>query len=485
MNLKEINFFPGLVLLLNEQADIIQMNEIASEFFVSGGEEFKFRKFSEFIDPEYAESFNSALMKSKNSISSAASFELKIKGKGSKYFYMMASIKEIVDVESNEKAFFLSLVDLTNQKMQAHLIQESQKRFENIANSAPVMIWITDSDGLFSFVNKVWCEFTGHDAGHELGLNWLKNVHPEDINNLIERYQKAIVERSEITVEFRFKNANSEFRWLVLSGIPRYTQENKYLGLIGTCTDISDQKDNEEKIKKINTELNEANATKDKFFSIIAHDLRSPISGIMSLLEMVNEDFDQMGVDEIKEAIYEASISSRSTFNLTENLLEWSRVQTGRMSYSPKFISIIEILNELRSIYSQKFKEKNITFEYRKDREISSYADRQMTQTILRNLISNAIKFSNQNGTIDVSIDVEVRFITISVKDSGIGMTQEQIDKLFKIDVSQSTKGTAGESGTGLGLILCKELVEKQGGKIWVKSEVNQGTEFLFTLPRS
>jgi PAS domain S-box-containing protein len=369
--------------------------------------------------------------------------------------------------------------------MQTELIKESQLRFENIANSAPVMIWITDINGLFIFVNKIWSEFTARTIGEELGLNWVQDVHPDDMNYLISIYQKSIDERIAFSHQFRFKRKDNVYRWLMMNGIPRFNEADIFLGFIGTCIDITQQKEDEDYIKKINDELESANQNKDKFFSIISHDLRSPLSGIMSLLDIIVSDYESLEEDERKEILTEASKTSKSTYTLMENLLDWSRVQTGNISYEPQNTSLNLILTSVKNLYYQKLKEKGISLNFDFDPEYFVFADSNMTETILRNLISNAIKFTKEFGLILISFEILDSDVLIKIKDTGVGMDEKQISKLFKIDQTHSTIGTSGERGTGLGLMLCKELVEKQGGKIWIESMLNTGTTFYFTLPKA
>jgi signal transduction histidine kinase len=168
-----------------------------------------------------------------------------------------------------------------------------------------------------------------------------------------------------------------------------------------------------------------------------------------------------------------------------ENLLEWSRVQSGHIGYEPQNISLTLMLNAVKNLYYQKLKEKGISLNFDFDPEYFAFADSNMTETILRNLISNAIKFTKDFGLILVSIEKLDDDVLIKIKDTGVGMDEKQISKLFKLDETHSTVGTSGERGTGLGLLLCKELIEKQGGKMWIESLVNSGTTFYFTLPKA
>lgn len=269
----------------------------------------------------------------------------------------------------------------------------------------------------------------------------------------------------------------------MINGTPRFSRTGIFMGFIGSCTDISEQKESEEKIQNINIELAEINATKDKFFSIISHDLRSPLSGLMQMLFIITEDYDSLPNEEKLEMITDVANTSKKTYELMENLLEWSSIQTGTIPFYPQKLTLLTLLDNLEELYNQNLKSKKITLIINVDPEISVFADKKMAETILRNLISNAIKFSYPNGIVSVSSEPANDFVVIKVIDRGVGIKKEKLSELFMVDKVQSTPGTKKETGTGLGLILCKELVEKQNGKIWVESKENEGTTFYFTLP--
>ncbi len=272
---------------------------------------------------------------------------------------------------------------------------------------------------------------------------------------------------------------------MLIKGTPRLNDKEIFSGFIGSCVNINDQIKNEEKIKKINDKLTESNKTKDKFFSIISHDLRSPLSGLMGILEILGTSYDDLKEEEKIEIITEAMNSSKSTYALIENLLEWSSINSGKLLFEPKNIELLELINNIGTLYNQNFKNKGITFKVNVKAQTIVFADIKILETILRNLISNAIKFTPQNGTVLVNSKEDQDFTVIQVNDNGIGMDRDEMNNLFRIDKSHSTRGTDDEEGTGLGLILCKELVEKQGGKIWVVSKIGEGSTFYFTLPAS
>ncbi len=247
--------------------------------------------------------------------------------------------------------------------------------------------------------------------------------------------------------------------------------------------EISERKKTEENLRSREEELNLLIASKDKFFSIISHDLRSPFTALLGITDLIISDFDNLNRDEILDYLSSIEKTSKGVFNLLENLLEWSRVQTGMMEFNPKISHLSSIVNEVINLVEVTAINKQIAVECDIDEKLYFFGDVNMIYTVLRNLTSNAIKFTRKNGKIIISALKKNKMIELQIEDNGVGMEKEILDKLFNIDVSYSTNGTAGEKGTGLGLLLCMELVEKNNGKIEVTSNLNEGTIFKIYLP--
>jgi signal transduction histidine kinase len=250
-------------------------------------------------------------------------------------------------------------------------------------------------------------------------------------------------------------------------------QQDEVLARINTHLTLQRQK----------KELAELNTTKDKFFSIISHDMRgifTPIVGSSDLIKRMVAKYDD---DRLKKFSNNLSTSVKNALKLFENLLEWSRLQQGRMSFEPSHISLTDLVAQTVDLFSEHQKSKNIQIINNIKEIYHVSGDANMINTIIRNLVSNAMKFTHSGGTITLDAQKNNDFIEISVSDSGIGMTSEQMDELFRLKKTKSRKGTDGERGTGLGLILCKDFVEKHGGKLWVNSIMGKGTTFEFSLP--
>ena len=230
-------------------------------------------------------------------------------------------------------------------------------------------------------------------------------------------------------------------------------------------------------------QLLQLNSDKNRFISILAHDLRSPFNGLLGLSEVLIEDVRKLNKDEIEDIANNINKSAKSSFKLLENILSWARVKQGKIPFDPQILNFTNNCEDAVDVLNPIAKAKNITIDFSTGDHINVFADVDMFKAILRNLVSNAIKFTNVGGTISITANQTDSNITISVSDNGIGIAPHNLMKLFEMAEVSTTKGTAEETGTGLGLLLCKEFVEKHGGKIWVESEVGKGSDFKFTLP--
>lgn len=229
--------------------------------------------------------------------------------------------------------------------------------------------------------------------------------------------------------------------------------------------------------------LSDLNATKDRFFSIIAHDLRSPFTGIIGFSEILKADSRNLDVREIEEYSGVINSAASQTLRLLENLLDWARIQQGQFPFIPRQLILNELIKDALVLPSESARQKNIAIRNLVPRDTIIYADENMIMTLIRNLVSNAVKFTHQGGWIEISAKSSGNEIKVSVRDNGTGIEKENQETIFRIDSNMTSRGTGNEKGTGLGLILCKEFVEKHNGTIWVESEPGKGSEFIFTVP--
>ncbi|MCP4406094.1 MAG: response regulator [bacterium] len=246
------------------------------------------------------------------------------------------------------------------------------------------------------------------------------------------------------------------------------------------------QKQLEEKndcLEKQREEFSKLNASKDRFFSILSHDLRAPFTGLCGMTEILIEHFNEYQPSEVKKSLQKFKKTTDNLYSLIENLLTWSGIQSGKIDFKPQMIPLIGSFANLLQLFSSNAEQKQIHLKNSLEKPFSVYADVRMLDTVLRNLMSNALKFTHPEGSITISAVQEDRMLRISVADTGLGIDPKYHDKLFRIDTEYKCPGTAGEHGTGLGLVLCKEFVEQQGGTIRIESTVGVGSVFSFTLP--
>ncbi|MDA3861176.1 MAG: PAS domain S-box protein [Melioribacteraceae bacterium] len=374
--------------------------------------------------------------------------------------------------------------DITESKKAEDKLQESEERFRTTFNQAIDPIYIAEiiesQVPQIVDINKAVTRKLGHTRKDSIGKP-MNLFHPNENKDEIFRRAKKILSGESLNFESLHQKKDGSFIPVEISA-KRIKVGRKYFIYI-IQRDISERKKWEKDILKIQKELKKEITNKDKFFSIISHDLKAPFGALLGISQLLEESYDEMKNDERKEMIHVARNSAQNIFSLLEGLLEWSRASTGKMDFSPAIVKLDEVLADVVQVLKQNAKNKNINILVNVNKKASAFADEKMIKTIIRNLLNNAIKFTPNEGEISISSRKTNGKLEVSVTDNGIGITKEDIKKLFRIDVQYTTVGTSNESGTGVGLILCKELVEKNNGKIWVKSELGKGSSFKFTLP--
>ncbi|MFP4556542.1 MAG: sensor histidine kinase [Bacteroidales bacterium] len=239
------------------------------------------------------------------------------------------------------------------------------------------------------------------------------------------------------------------------------------------------------KLNLANEKLEVLNATKDKFFSIIAHDLRNPFGSVLALSSLLAKKLNTYPMNRLEVFVQNMFLASKQAYNLLENLLEWSRVQTGKITPMPINFSINQAVQEVYNLLSPMANEKDVNLRIDSNAQVSVFADKEMIKAVFRNLLTNAIKFTKPGGEVAISVHPNTDNVICKVADNGVGIDGDTVENLFRIDRMTSEAGTFDEPGTGLGLILCKDFVDMNSGEIWVESTLNQGSTFSFTVPVS
>jgi PAS domain S-box-containing protein len=315
------------------------------------------------------------------------------------------------------------------------------------------------------------------------GLNDLIGKNAVDTFKTYSEFKKIFDNKTENKYEIPVCISGKNI-WLDVQTSPLFDMYKDMIGMLIVMRDITDRKNAENIIKESEKNLKEIVATKDKFFSIIAHDLKSPFSALLGLSEILKDDIDTLTDDQKKDfadIIYKAA---KTTYEMIKNLLEWSRIQTGKFIIEKEELDISKISSEVCDTLMVNALNKEIVIKNEILNDTMIFSDRNMLKLLFHNLITNAIKFSHRGGAIIIGVKTEKDFLNVFVCDSGIGIRKEDIYKLFRTDISFSIAGTEEEEGTGLGLILCKEMIEKIGGKIRVESEIGKGSTFIFSIPK-
>lgn len=374
---------------------------------------------------------------------------------------------------------FMSAVNMQLDRV----VKEREERFSQMIKNSFDMIVLIDSNGNQHFVSESCEKILGYKPEELMGIPVIEQmIHPDDQERTLSGFKDIIAKSGVGGVQYRHRHKNGS--WVYLEAFGSNQIENPSINsIVLNARDITERKNSEELLRDREANLRELNASKDKFFSIIAHDLRSPfncITGLSNLLvEMIHEK-DYKGIENYAKMIQD---SSEHAMKLLMNLLEWSLSQTGKMNFTPETVDLAVLIAEAADLLNESAQQKSIRICRNLPESIPVFADKAMISTVLRNLMSNGIKFSHPGGKITISTEQKEDKLLISFTDNGVGMKKVVLDKLFHIEESCSTVGTISEKGTGLGLLLCKEFIEQHNGEIWVESEERQGSVFTFSLP--
>lgn len=401
----------------------------------------------------------------------------------------------IIYIETNGVPYYNSVGDLmgyrginqdiTRLKAAEKALRESESRLEHAMDMAKLGIWEFDSvrDG-FILDDRFYSLFgtSVKEQGTFIPSEDFRKkfIHPDDQKTTSDMVRKA--EKSgttSLSIEHRIIRFDGEVRYIFARFVFQKDEKGNNRMNYGVNQDITT-------IKNAELELRELNAAKDKFFSILAHDLRGPLSSFVGTTEILFEDILTMEEAEVKDIINSLKKSASNIYSLLENLLEWSKLVSNRMDFTPEKFNLKNKIEACTGILSENAGKKRIEMEINVPDDIEVVADKHMFDGIICNLVSNAIKFTPVGGKVSVTADYKSdHSIEVKISDFGIGMTSELKSKLFLLNEKTNRSGTEGEPSSGLGLLLCKEFVEKHGGEIWVESEVGKGSTFSFIIPQS
>ncbi|MHC1774551.1 MAG: PAS domain S-box protein [Lentimicrobium sp.] len=372
--------------------------------------------------------------------------------------------------------------DITEKKVSLENLMRSEEIFSKAFKLHPGMVGIsTLKEGKYIEINRHFTEILGWERHEVIGKSSVELGIYADFKQRAEMLSLIEKNGSVKDFEVKLRTRSGDIR----TGL--FSSETIVMGdqecLLVQVNDITERIRSGEALKKSEERLRELNATKDRFFSIIAHDLKSPFNNIVGFSNLLVDLVKGKCNDEIVEYAEIIRNASEQAMDLLLNLLEWSRMQTGRIAFTPEVIDVVKLVREACELSDVTARLKNIRIVEELPEKLTAFADKAMIGAVLRNLISNAVKYTNSGGNVAVSAKMPVNELLVSVSDNGVGISKAALEKLFRIEESISTKGTRNEKGTGLGLLLCKEFVEKHAGRIWVESEMGKGSTFYFTIP--
>ncbi|MGQ1909076.1 PAS domain-containing sensor histidine kinase [Marinifilum sp. RC60d5] len=374
--------------------------------------------------------------------------------------------------------------DITERKLDELALKNSQLLLKaSLESQKDTILFSIDKNYEYLYFNSAHAKVMkyAYDKEIEIGSNILECMSSEN-DRLVakENFDRALLGESHSNIRV-YGDENKAYYESFFN--PIRNDENKIIGTTGLARDVSHRKKTELALLERERELKELNTTKDKLFSIIGHDLCNPFNNILGFSDLLIENLNDPSFNEHEKYLKIINDSANNTLILLQNLLDWAKSQTGMLSVREEKLILSDIILEVIELKKPNAKAKNISINYYLAKEIKISTDKNLLKTILRNLISNAIKYTEPEGEIQISAIQKKEWIELTVSDNGIGISKEKQHKLFKLSLESSTIGTANEKGSGFGLLLCKDFIKKLNGKLWVESIEGKGSDFKFTLP--
>jgi PAS domain S-box-containing protein len=467
------------IYIINQQGKYVYTNMAVSVMLGYTSEEMKSKTIADISPPnkieEYFEAFKQILSEGKG----FAEVEF-FKKDGN---YISADLNSVLLPDGR---VYGSCRDITERKRVEKMLKESESALRDAQEIGKMGSWEWDMVKQKTYWSENYFAIHGFKSKEvEPTFELFRSrTHPDDVHFLDENFAAIMKDKTPSSLELRLIQPDGTFKWIQNNIIP-VIKDDKLVELKGVIIDITNRKQAELTLKKNEIRLHQLNADKDRFISILSHDLKNPFNNLLGLSEVLTEDIRKLDIDEIETLANQINTTARNTFNLLEDILTWVRAQQGEIPFKPQNLSFTDICKNILETLNLNAKAKNITINCLTTDHQIVFADNDMLKTVMRNLVSNAIKFTNKGGAININAKENPENVTISISDNGIGIKPDDLKKLFNISEFITTTGTAKETGTGLGLLLCKEFVEKHGGKIWVESVYGKGSEFKFTLPVS
>lgn len=362
-------------------------------------------------------------------------------------------------------------------------LEINQEIFRQLIKNSFDMIVLLDAEGNQHFVSESCEKILGYKPEELTHIPVIETMlHPEDQDKARKGLMDIVKYSKYGGTQYRHRHKNGG--WVYLEAFGTNQLDNPAIeSVVLNVRDITERKKVEEALKESEARLSKLLAGKDRFFSIIGHDLKNPFSSILGFSELLIDQLQKKEYEEAEEYARIIQHSSKQTLDLLSNLLVWAQSQTDTTEYHPEPFELKSVIDELIDLLGDSLHYKSISILNNVSSNISLVADKAMITLVLRNLLSNGIKFTHSGGEIQIQAEKNLKQVTVSIADNGVGIPIERLYRLFNTETTYSTKGTNNESGTGLGLLLCKDFIEMHGGRIWAESTINRGSTFRFTIP--
>jgi PAS domain S-box-containing protein len=388
----------------------------------------------------------------------------------------------IVRDKNRQPLFFLTtLLDITERIKAEELLKESEVQYRNLANSANALIWCSGTDKLCYYFNQTWIQFTGRTLDQELGNGWVEGVHPADFQYCLDIYTNAFDQRQAFQMDYRLRHHSGEYRWIRDMGTPNFDRNGTFIGYIGHCFDITEQKKMEISLKAAKEKAEESDRLKSAFLANMSHEIRTPMNSIMGFASLLPEEESRELMCQYAKIIVQ---NSEQLVHIIDDIVLYSRLQAKILGYYPRQFNLYDLLYDLKQSFNlpEYTRSVELVVERASDDPYIIKTDYEKLRQIFVNLISNAFKYT-LSGTITIGFKLDDHHAVFFVKDTGIGIPESEIEKVFERFYRGSNTRRESISGTGLGLSIVKELIELLGGSIWIESKLGEGSIFWFSIP--
>ncbi len=377
--------------------------------------------------------------------------------------------------------------DITKRKQIEQEKRLTEIRFREMADSMPQLTWTCLAEGPCDYLSKQWLEYTGHDEASQLGYGWLKQLHPDDRQRVIDEWQEKVVDGTDFEIQFRIRNAAGDYHQFMTRAVPMRNSQGKIIKWLGSNTDINEQKLVEEKLVQLKEQAEAANLAKTQFLANMSHEIRTPLGAITGFAQILLIKAQSLDIPELfKFNLEQINLAGTNLSHIVNNILDLTKIEAGKIQSNPQELQTEQLVKSVYSLNNGKAKKNGITLSYAVDHDVAEYviADNTLLTQVLMNLVDNAVKFTGAGEGIEIRLSQpKSGSLLFRVTDTGIGIPANKIDQVFESFEQVDKSITREYGGTGLGLTICKKIADLLNAKIWLESVLGEGSSFYFEVP--